>query len=187
MSKLEVNAIDSVGSTLTLGDTNATTLALNSGITTLPSTLTNTPAWNGHKSAQQVLSRATYTKITGFTMYEIDTDSAFDGTTFTVPTGKGGKYFIYFKMYADYGTTAGNDGEYSIAQIRVNGSSIDANGLSQFSNQVYMQDTIIAQTIRTLSAGDTVEAWGYIKDASGGTGDVASSYSSFGGYRIIGA
>ena len=36
MSKLEVNAIDSVGSTLTLGDTNATTLTVNSGITSTP-------------------------------------------------------------------------------------------------------------------------------------------------------
>ena len=69
-----------------------------------------TPAFFGQKaSTQGSIARATFTKVTGMTNNEIDSDSAFDGTTFTVPSGGAGKYYIFAQCYCDYGTAAGSD------------------------------------------------------------------------------
>ena len=46
----------------------------------------NTPYFAGRKASAQVITRNTQTNITGFTSGEIDSDSAFDGETFTVPS-----------------------------------------------------------------------------------------------------
>ena len=148
----------------------------------------NTPAFAGKKaSGQSGISRATFTKVTGFTNSEIDTDTAFDGTTFTVPSGKGGKYYIFLQLYADYGSNAGSDGEYSIAAIYVNGSSV-SNGLIELQGSAnYIQTSVFAHVMIDLSAGDTVEAYVYLKDENGNTADVAGGVASqFGGYRLIG-
>ena len=48
----------------------------------------NTPMFYGSKNGDQNLSRSTATKITGLTTNEVDTDTAFDGTTFTGPTDR---------------------------------------------------------------------------------------------------
>ena len=48
---------------------------------------TNTPIFFGKSANDQTLTRGTTTKITGMTGGEIDSDTAFDGTTFTVPSG----------------------------------------------------------------------------------------------------
>ena len=148
----------------------------------------NTPAFFGKKaSGQGSISRATFTKVTGFTNTEIDTDTAFDGTTFTVPSDGAGKYYIFLQLYADYGTSAGSDGEYSIASIYVNGSSV-SNGLIELQGSAnYIQTSVFAHVMVDLSASDTVEAYVYLKDENGGTADVAAGVASqFGGYKLIG-
>jgi hypothetical protein len=151
------------------------------------SVIGNVPAWHGTKASTQSLSRATHTKITGFTNDELDTNTAFDGTTFTVPANCGGEYFIYFSMYADYGTAAGSDGEYSIAHIYINGSS-EADSLIELQGSAnYIQTTVTAIKIQTLAAGDTVEAYAYLKDENGGTANIAPNETNFGGYRLVGA
>ena len=50
----------------------------------------NTPYFYGRKASDQTTTRSVLTKLTGFTTNELDSDTAFDGTTFTVPSGKGG-------------------------------------------------------------------------------------------------
>ena len=56
------------------------------------------------------------------TQNELDSDTAFDGTTFTVPSGKGGTYFIYGAVTGDAGDI-GQDGEQIRMYIYKNGSS----------------------------------------------------------------
>jgi len=147
----------------------------------------NTPAFFGRKaSTQGSIARATFTKVTGFTDNEIDSDTAFDGTTFTVPSGKGGKYYIFVQLYCDYGTAAGSDGEYSIASIYVNGSKVSSGLIELQGSANYIQTTCTAHTIIDLSASDTVEAYVYLKDENGGTANVAPDDSQFGGYKLIG-
>ena len=168
------------GTSLTLG-ASGDTVSLGSG-----GTVTNTPAFFGTKASVQSVSRASYTKVTGFTNNEIDSDSAFDGTTFTVPSGKGGKYIIFFHMWADYATSAGSDGEYSIASIYVNGSAIERSFFELPGTTNVTQHHVNVSAIRTLSAGDTVEAYAYLKDENGGSADVQADFCSFYGYRLVG-
>ena len=106
MSKLEVNAIDSVGTTLTLGDTNATTLALNSSITTLPSALKNTPAFFATLSSNQSVPSGTNTKIQ-FDNEVYDTDNCYDNTTnYRFTPNVAGKYYVFaFGEFAGLGDT----------------------------------------------------------------------------------
>ena len=187
MSTLEVNTIKPISgsSTVTLGES-GDTIALASGASQTLATMK--PVFYGTKNGNQNITRATWTKVTTFTTNEIDTNTAFDGTTFTVPSGEGGKYLLFYKQYCDYPTNAGGDGEYSIAGIYVNGSQLnDGRAMSQFTSGVYSQDTIVAQMFANLSAGDTVEAYAYLKDANGGSATVGESFSCFGGYKILGA
>ena len=145
-----------------------------------------TPAFFGQKASTQQIARATWTKATGFTDNEIDSDTAFDGTTFTVPSGKGGKYFIFATCYCDYGTNAGSDGEYSIMDIYKNGSSVVIRGLSQFTSAGYVQDSVSAHGILDLSASNTIELYVYLKDLNGGEANIAPDTTQFGGYFLGG-
>ena len=69
----------------------------------------NTPAFYGELASTQTITRNSYVKITGITTGEIDTNSAFDGTTFTVPSGEGGNYYLEGTIVYDF-ETAGDDG-----------------------------------------------------------------------------
>ena len=67
-------------------------IAIGSGVTLL----SNVPAFEAYSSAFQGIANNTYVKAQ-FNTEVFDTDNAYDNSTnyrFTVPTGKGGKYFI---------------------------------------------------------------------------------------------
>ena len=161
MSKLEVNAIDSVGTTLTLGDTNATTLALNSSITTLPSTLTNTPAFRAKASSDQTVNDNVITKA-NFATEIYDTDSAYDTSTsrFTVPTGKGGKYVISVTSSMQEFSSLNHGGSL----IFVNGTGVQHQFVNWSSSYGDELSTTCSATLE-LSAGDYVE--GYVQFNTG--------------------
>ena len=108
----------------------------------------------------QSLTDATWTKNTWLTSEDIDTDSAFASSTFTVPTGKAGKYFI-----ASGNNLYGNDNNIRAARTAIykNGSiyarsynvvfSTSSSGLRHFQAE--------QQCIATLAAGDTIEPVSY--------------------------
>src|SRR5210317_1972575 len=112
-SILEVEQLDTLSSnassTLTIGGTNTTTIAFGPNVTTTPSSLANTPMFFGKKVSDQSISDNTSTKLTGFTTGEMDSDNAFDGTKFTVPSGKAGKYYIGCELFVNF-SGVGNDG-----------------------------------------------------------------------------
>jgi hypothetical protein len=54
---------------------------------------TNTPAFSARETSQQTILHNTTTNLT-FGTEEVDTDSAFASNQFTVPTGKGGIYYL---------------------------------------------------------------------------------------------
>jgi len=146
---------------------------------------TSFPHFFGKLASNQTLTRATVTKITGFTSDEIDSASAFDGTTFTVPSGQGGIYFIFSLMTGSF-DTVGNDGENIISYIYKNGS---AQALSRLSHVSTGRDISYASVqhsfMMSLNAGDTVEMYGYLVDANGsGNAYVGTASTYFGGYRI---
>ena len=120
----------------TYKDTNGNALFNSDGsgnVTLSAGAMKNTPVFYGELGSAQVLSRATQTKITGMTTNEIDSDTAFDGTTFTVPSGKAGKYFIFANLYGNF-SDCGNDGEKIQIEIFKNGSSIRESTYSSAAN-----------------------------------------------------
>ena len=146
----------------------------------------NTPYFYGALASDQVVSRGVDTKITGMTSNEIDTDTAFDGTTFTVPSGKGGNYFISATIQADF-SSIGNDGERVRTMIYKNGSII-------FRNVYYDQSTdsrevpITTNAIVSLSASDTIELYVSARDGSGDNPTINSDQKGthIFGYKMIG-
>ena len=71
----------------------AGTFDLTSGSVTLNNTMKNTPAFSARETGQQTILHQTVTNLT-FGTEEVDTDSAFASNQFTVPTGKGGIYYL---------------------------------------------------------------------------------------------
>ena len=148
----------------------------------------NTPAFYGELASDQVLSRATQTKVTGMTNDEIDTDSAFDGTTFTVPSGKAGKYFIFANIFANF-SDCGNDGEKIQIEIFKNGSSVRESTYNSAANNQIVTFGISVNAMLDLSVGDTIEMYALIQDASANTGMKLGSggqATHLGGYKLIG-
>jgi len=137
-----------------------------------------TPAFHAYNTAGQTIADNTVTQIT-FNTEVYDTDSAFASNTFTVPSGKGGKYFIYFKLTYSTGTNFNfthtifkNDSDVTNSGLKVHGT-----------NDYY--NTSFAGYVDDLSAGDTLKLKSY--QASGGGVEISGTENraNFGAYRII--
>jgi len=167
MSKLETNTIDTISGTNTLqvGDGNVATINLGkSGDTiNIPSGATitnsgtannfggaNTPIVRAVPSANQTVSYNSYTTIV-FNTEIVDTDNAFASNTFTVPSGKGGKYFVNVQVISNDATA----GALERLNIKVNGSE---KGSGNYWKQNNNDHSLILSGIFDLSAGDTVLA-----------------------------
>ena len=145
----------------------------------------NTPAFYGELASDQVVSRATSTKLTGMTTNEIDTDSAFDGTTFTVPSDKAGKYYISAGLFSDF-TGCGDDGEVIQLNIYKNGSSYKEEKYDSAANNQIKIFSVSFGILMDLSVGDTIEAYVYLRDASANTGMKANANHTFlCGFRLV--
>ena len=148
----------------------------------------NTPAFYGELgSDSSSQSDGAYVKVTGMTTDEIDTDTAFDGTTFTVPSGEGGKYFIFGTV--SMSSTGGSyTGEASEGHVYVNGSSVIKSRFRNHTTRDIGEDSQQVMGILDLSAGDTVELYGrFANDAFIFTTlDSGNAGTNFGGYKLIG-
>ena len=147
----------------------------------------NTPFFYGELASDATLSRATLTKITGLTQAEQDSDTAFDGTTFTVPSGKGGTYYLEGTVTGNF-ASIGQDGENTMVQLYKNGSAIKASKINQSSStgQNNREITITASGIFALSASDTVELYGELQDANAsGNATVKAGRTSITGFKLI--
>ena len=178
--------------TLTLGQSGET-ITIPSGVTiTNNGTQTgfggdNTPAFSVYRSSDQTLSDNVYTKVQ-FNTENYDTDSAYDNSTnyrFTVPSGKDGKYFFYFR-----GWFYNNEISQYGVQFRKNGSEVatkyiySGNTGSSIGTIEYFAYDISATF--DLSATDYIEV--YIKaDATDGASTTfsgGSEYNEFTGFKI---
>ena len=121
------------------------------------------------------------------TQNEIDTDSAFDGTTFTVPSGKAGKYYIYAHVLGNF-SDCGNDGERIVINIFKNGSNVKTSEYSSAANNQLIVFGAFVSIALNLSDGDTIEAYTTLTDASANPGMKANdNHTYLGGYKLIGA
>jgi hypothetical protein len=145
----------------------------------------NSPYFYGKKASNQTTTRNTTTKITGFTTDELDSDSAFDGTTFTVPSGKGGRYYFGMNIVVYFGGGTGSDGERSLVYLYKNGGSV---GFSEyFLGSSYNMHNVVNHfsLILDLNASDYIEVYAYNRDGNADGHASVTSSSSFFGYRLV--
>lgn len=190
MSTIKVNNIENrTGSSITIGGSSTTSLDLASTIT--GGTLTNTPAFLASLSSSQTISDTTETLVQ-FDTSDYDTDSAFSTSTyrFTVPSGKAGKYMIYFNV-----NFAGTGGGYTFGNyvrsevyLKKNGSTISVSKIDPRSNTGF-KFSISNSIALNLSVSDYIETYVWA-DVSAGSPLLETSSTQklyFGGYRLIGA
>lgn len=138
----------------------------------------NTPAFHVYTDGSQQVSNNTETTVV-FDQEIFDTDNAFASNQFTVPSGEGGKYYIYFML-----TYASGDDFSFQHTLKINNSynadtGFRANGFNWY------YDAGHYGRIVNLSAGDVLKVVTY---QSGGNQYVSASENraTFGGYKLIG-
>jgi len=205
-SELKTNKVSpATGTAFTLGDSGDTftlpsggTLTVASGATiTNSGTATgfggdNTPAFQAYRSTNQTISHDTWTKVECQTE-DFDTGSGYDNSStylYTVPSGEGGVYWIYFHL--DYASYTNSSARYGALQIRVNS---ETNSTASFSNWWSLRDHPGRQMspwtggMRTLSAGDTIGFYAYAWDTGSNNYTIQGSArrdTLVGAYKMIG-
>ena len=205
MSKLETNTIDNISgsSTLTIGDSNASTISIPKNITlgasgttiTVPSGATitnngtqtgfggaNTPYFWGRNGSLQALSNDTITKLNA-TTERVDSDNNYASSRFTPTTA--GDYFIFGGAYLNSEVNSNLD----IAQVVIykNGSAISsASSRTNFRSNGINQSLFQISTIIDMNgSSDYVELYGLL-EAGDATGGLSGTDTFFGGYKLIG-
>ncbi len=194
-SEIKANKISpATGTALTIGDSGDTftvpsgaTLAVASGATISNSGTASgfadaLVAFDANKSGSTTgISKATWTKIPLDTA-NVDTDSAFASNKFTVPSGKGGKYFLYGNFSGT--EVAGWTTALTVA-IYVNGVSVADNGFNFYQNSIIDQKitTATVSMIIALADADYVELYGYI-NTNGTTPIYYNGRARLAGHRL---
>ena len=137
--------------------------------------IANTPAFSVYQSSGQNIANTTETTIT-FDTEDYDTDNAFASNTFTVPSGKAGKYFLYAQA-----SSAGWSASRFYITINKSGSNIAEGERDNITQYVTASTSIVEQ----LSVGDTITARVYHN--SGTTRSLVGNNlrTYIYGYRII--
>jgi len=139
---------------------------------------TNTPAFHVYNNSDQNISHNTETQVV-FNTEVADTDNGFSSNAYTVPTGKGGLYFIYFQL--TFSTSV--DGSFQHT-LKIN-NTYDSNSGFRVNGMHDYYDSNMYGRIINLSAGDvltllTYQSTGVTANVSGG-----ENRAVFGGFKII--
>ncbi len=182
MSKILVDTIDtrSGTSTLTLGSSNAGTIALGSG--DVQSNFLY-PAFEAYLSADQSISDNTVTKAQ-FNTERFDTNSMYDNSSnYRWTPTIAGKYFVYANLQLQ-------TGDYKIyvatTYIYKNGSAYALSNTTSADNTIFAHPVTINATIDMNGSSDYIEIYGLLA-AHGGSGqhfESSNKNSYFGAYRI---
>ena len=164
--------------TITIGQSGET-ISIPSGATQTNIGGNNTPAFGAYQSSNQSISNNTETIITLDTeLY--DTDNAFSSNTFTVPSNKSGKYFLY----AQAGKSGWGANRMFIS-IRKNDSVNLAQG--EVTNTSSQYGVVNVSILAQLAVGDTIVARIYQDSGSTQVLSGNSTRTFFYGYKTIGA
>ena len=167
------------------------TIKNRAGSYSLTTTLINNgPVFYGELASEATITRNTSTNLTGLTANEVDTDSAFDGTSFTVPSGKGGLYHLFAALQANF-DDVGDDGELmriNIFKTNISGTSLAQGELTVIgAAREIVRATIHCSTIVNLAATDVVTVGVTLTDVNGGNAVVDDGVmTNFGGFRLFG-
>jgi hypothetical protein len=140
----------------------------------------NQPCFLASKSdSNQSVAHNTTTKIT-FNNEIVDSDNAFASSTFTVPSGEGGTYFLSAGIYV------GSSQDYNYLSIRKNGSSTNVMNFTTFKNNT-SDNTYHVSSLVSASASDTFEV--YYSQSKGSAVNVESNssvgFTFFGGFKVV--
>ena len=194
MSKILVDTIDtrSGTTTLTLGSSNAGTIALGSG--DVQSNFLQ-PSFLAYLSSDQTgVAHESYVKV-NFNAESFDTNSAFDTSNYRFTPGVAGKYFLFTHVNIEATNTANNYTSRKVqAAIYKNGSILTNPGLEyrlrgndNGGNEDAEFDQVMAiiSGIVTSDADDYFEVYGYSGNDQGSTDrKYTADLCYFGGYRI---
>ena len=177
MSTLKVSTIAPLGTdatnTITIGSSGDTINLAGSAY----EAAANTPAFFVTKSANQNVATGTTTIIT-WDVESYDTANAFASNAFTVPSGQGGKYFIYCSLLV----SGGSADNYLMNQVMVN-NTLTQYTINRFAGSGGTDGS--NSTSLSLSEGDVVTIT--LLHNTGSTEAVSSNKLSwFGGFRLIG-
>ena len=180
MSTLKVDTIlKRTGTgTITVGQSGDTIDLSNPTSVTLNNDMKNVPAVLVTNSGNQSIGNSSSTLVT-FDTETIDTDSAFASNTFTVPSGKGGMYFISFR-----GSMSGIDaGEFIQIRIYLNGSESNffENRMTAYTTDVEFKFS--GSGALNLSAGDTIKYYCFQNSGDSQNLNSAGLYI----FRLVGA
>ena len=191
-STILVDKIDpQSGTALEIG-TSGDTITVPSGATfnvagTLQSggaALANTPAFNVKLSSNQDVSDGVGT-VVAFNSAQVDTDSAFNTSTYRFIPQTAGKYFISFTMYA-LSANAGNGNLYSMtAHIRKNGSN-QTQVVQDYNNSFIRQG--VATTTAIIDMNGSTDYIDFFGDVNVGSGDGRfENHTRANGFLLVGA
>ncbi len=141
---------------------------------------TNTPAFNVKTSTGQSIANGTSTEIV-FGTENFDTDNAFASNTFTVPSGKAGKYFLF----AQAGRQAWDSDRFMLQMQKTpsGGSTVDI-GVGESAINVNKYHTTGVWAVVDLAVGDAIKIMIY--HDSGATRTLSSDERTvFQGFKLL--
>ena len=147
---------------------------------------TNTPAFQAYASAQSGISDNTATKV-DFDTELFDTDSCYDTSNKRFTPDVAGKYYIYAVINFD---AQGIDKFHSgMTSIYKNGSYYKHAYFDEYDNYLsYAKSPFVGAAIDFNGSSDYVEVYATFNITSGTNHRLTGgAYSSFGGFKIIGA
>jgi len=139
----------------------------------------NTPAFSAKATSQQSISNETFTDV-DFGTEVFDTDSAFASNVFTVPSGEGGKYYLF----AQAGRQVWDSDRFLTRIVRTpSGGSGDEIAVGETHDGEGYETTQV-ECIFQLTAGDVIKI--QVWHNSGSTRNISSGVRTvFQGYKII--
>jgi len=168
------NIINENADTITIGASGDTITVPTGASLTVPNgglSGQNYPAFGVRGTSDQALSTATFTQLT-FPTEEFDIGGCYASDTFTVPSGKAGKYF--FSVQAE---AKNNNNTFQIYWVK-NGTRDAQHRVGTKMSDATTDPGLCMTALFDLSDGDTVSVEGYLSTA----GDVR--YKWFQGFRI---
>ena len=125
---------------------------------------------NARGASSKTVADQTWTHLDTLTTEIVDNRNAWDGDTFTVPSGMGGVYLAMFHCEFWF-SSAGND-PIQMGQIwYLNGSQTDNFNRAYYNgggNTVITGFSPVLVGLHNLSAGDTLQPWVYQANTGGG-------------------
>jgi hypothetical protein len=182
VSQIKVNEIiKQSGSSISIGESGDT---INLAGSAYAAAGNNTPAFNVKISSNQDVSSGT-TTVVAFNSEQVDTDNAFNTSTYRFIPQTAGKYFIAFTIYA-LTASAGNANLRAItANIRKNGSN-QTQVVQDYNSSFIRQGC--ATTTAVIDMNGSTDYIDFTSDVSAGSGDGRfENHTRANGFLLIGA